>query len=288
MPGMNSWVLPLKPETLGKAGLLHFREELEVWWNGEPEEASRSRYQNGDTVYLANEDGKLWGWGHVASLSHEGRIEADDDEEGQTPPFWVKYSDTLVVQPQVTLDEAVPASIHVSKYDSSPLSTSQVHTLRRALLDRAIPRIITLDHVNPDLLARLRREPEILRTLHWRDFERLLARILEEFGYTVDLMRGTKDGGVDLFALSSLHHPLGPHKYLLQAKRWRRSVGVAPVRELQFLHEHHRITKSCLATTSTFTNGAWQLARQYSYQLELRDFEGISDWIKRFSVCGYE
>jgi restriction system protein len=81
--------------------------------------------------------------------------------------------------------------------------------------------------------------------MHWRDFERVLARLLEEFGYEIDLQRGTKDGGVDLFALRRAGHPLGPHKYLLQAKRWKGSVGVAPVRELKFLHDQYGMTKSC-------------------------------------------
>lgn len=148
-----------------------------------------------------------------------------------------------------------------------------------AIRDRTQPRIITLEYVSPELVERLRRNPDVLRSINWREFERLLARLLEEFGYEIDLKRGTKDGGVDLFALSRTGHPLGPHKYLLQAKRWQGVVGVAPVRELKFLHDHHGMTKSCLATTSCFTSGAWRLAQRFSHQLELRDYEGIKEWI---------
>jgi restriction endonuclease Mrr len=66
---------------------------------------------------------------------------------------------------------------------------------------------------------------------------------------------------------------------LIQAKRWSNRVGVEPVRQLLFLHSHHRVTKSCLATTSVFTEGAWALATQYRWQLELRDLDGIRDWV---------
>ena len=66
---------------------------------------------------------------------------------------------------------------------------------------------------------------------------------------------------------------------MLQAKRWKNKVGVEPVQQLIFPHGSERATKSCLATTSTFTRGAWQLGNQYQWQLELRDFHGIQNWI---------
>jgi restriction system protein len=72
----------------------------------------------------------------------------------------------------------------------------------------------------------------------------------------------------------------GPQRFLLQAKRYSNKVGIEPVRQLAFLHSHLRATKSCLATTATFTKGAWELAQQYQWQLELRDFDGLQEWIK--------
>jgi restriction system protein len=101
---------------------------------------------------------------------------------------------------------------------------------------------------------------------------------LERSGYEVELQRGTKDGGVDLFAIKYTG-VFGRERYLLQAKRWKNTVGIEPVRQLAFLHHDLRMTKSCLATTSTFTKGAWALAEQYEWQLELRDFEGLQPWV---------
>lgn len=142
----------------------------------------------------------------------------------------------------------------------------------------AVPSIITLNLVSPELIKAIAAHPDLMKTLHWRNFERLLARVLEDFGYQIELLRGTKDGGVDIFALRG-NREFGDHKYLLQAKRWSNSVGVEAVRELLFLHEYHRVSKSCLATTSRFTSGAWELANQYAWQLELKDFEGLKKWI---------
>ncbi len=138
--------------------------------------------------------------------------------------------------------------------------------------------VVTLDLINPELLAEIVCRPELLKSLHWRQFECVLAKILEDCGYEIELQRGTKDGGIDIYALTS-DQRFGSHKYLLQAKQWSNAVGVEPVREVMFLHDHHRITKSCLATTSRFTSGAWALANQYRWQLALRDFEKLKEWI---------
>ena len=140
--------------------------------------------------------------------------------------------------------------------------------------------LIRLDVIDLALYKALSQHPELLRSLHWRTFENLLADILASFGYEIELQRGTKDGGVDLFAVKRTD-PFGPQRFLLQAKRWSHKVDVEPVRQLAFLHMHERMTKSCLATTASFTRGAWQLASQYRWQLELRDFVGIQDWINQ-------
>ncbi len=140
--------------------------------------------------------------------------------------------------------------------------------------------IIKLNVVDFQLYQDLNKQPELITLLNWRIFEELLADILEKFGYEIELKRGTKDGGVDIFAIRR-SDPFGEHRYLLQAKQWSNRVGVEPVRQLMFLHSHHRATKSCLATTAKFTKGAWELAEQYKWQLELRDYDGIHDWISK-------
>jgi len=138
--------------------------------------------------------------------------------------------------------------------------------------------LVILPVITPELLAVISTHPELLRTVEPRTFERILAELLEIQGYTVELQRGTKDGGIDIFALMK-EGPLGPHRYLVQAKRWTNAVGVAPVRELLFLHDHHRVSKACLVTTSRFTRGAWKLADEYQWQLELRDYDRLREWV---------
>ena len=117
-------------------------------------------------------------------------------------------------------------------------------------------------------------------TIDWRIFEEMLADMLKTFGYTIELTKRTKDGGIDVIAIKS-DNDFGLHKYILQAKRYSNRVQVSPVRELLFLHDDQRASKSCLATTSTFTKGAWELADKFRWTLELKDKEGILNWIDK-------
>ena len=139
-------------------------------------------------------------------------------------------------------------------------------------------RIAIFDLLDRRMLRVLSESPQLIHALDWRTFERILARILEDFGYTVELQRGTRDGGIDIIALKQ-NTPFGPHRYLVQAKKWTHRVGVAPVRELLYLQQYYGATKACLATTSTFTRGAWQLGREHWWRLELRDFNKLHEWI---------
>jgi hypothetical protein len=143
---------------------------------------------------------------------------------------------------------------------------------------------VRLSFLEPDLYAAILGNPELMRSLDWRSFEKLLAQIIEDFGYEVDLQRGTKDGGVDIFAIRRTGGAFGVEKYLVQAKRWKNSVGVQPVRELLYLHTENKMTKSCLATTATFTAGAWDLADVHKWTLSLKDFAGLSEWVQDANV----
>lgn len=142
-------------------------------------------------------------------------------------------------------------------------------------------KIVTLNEISNDLYKELLINPELLKTLNWRVFEKLLADILESFNYEIELMQGTKDGGIDIIAFKN-HGVFGGEKYLLQAKRYEKNkVQVDPVRNLLFIHNDQKATKSCLATTSFFTKGAVDLANQYKWQMELKDFNDMKRWIEK-------
>lgn len=199
---------------------------------------------------------------------------------GVSPTEWEEHHGVYLENPDL------PQGLVV--YSTFPMGVDQsaiVLVIRDAIAQSAIPSShliipsVRLDVIDVSLYKTLIGHPGLLSSLHWRVFEKLLADVLESFGYEIELQQGTKDGGVDIFAIRR-SDPLGEHRYLLQAKRWTNKIGVEPVRQLAFLHQHYRVSKSCLATTAEFTSGAWKLAKQYRWQLELRDANGIREWLK--------
>jgi hypothetical protein len=101
--------------------------------------------------------------------------------------------------------------------------------------------VLRLDVVDFALYQALCKHPELLKTLNWRAFEELLADILRAFGFDVELQRGTKDGGVDIFAIQR-SHPLGSQRYLasiqeMDKQRWGRA-GKATCLLAQLLQGH--------------------------------------------------
>lgn len=170
--------------------------------------------------------------------------------------------------------------VEIAKRTSSPLASVR-HSwelLKAELSIQQKTSPVAILGVDVQLLRTIQTHPELLGTLDWRSFEKVLAEVLDRLGFEIELQRGTKDGGVDIFALRG-DSTFGSHRYLIQAKRWTSRVGIEPVRELLFLQEHYRVSKGCLATTARFTRGAWQLANEYKWRLELRDIEGIREWI---------
>lgn len=193
-------------------------------------------------------------------------LQANNEQLKRSKPHADTLASLIGSMLAVTPDDGVSASDVLEVIESLEKSIFSSSTFR-------------VDLIDPMLLAVLARHPELMRTLDWRSFEKLLAHILENMGYEVELQRGTKDGGVDIFAVKRVD-PLGPHRYLLQAKRSARKIGVEPVRELLFLHNKHQVTRSCLATTSTFTSGAWELGNEHEWQLELKDFRRLQEWVQ--------
>lgn len=137
-----------------------------------------------------------------------------------------------------------------------------------------------LEYFDPTVYSLIKSNPELLQTMDWRLFEEMLADILKTFGYAIELTKRTKDGGIDVIAIRH-DNEFGYHKYLLQAKRYHKAVQVEPVRSLMYLHREHQASKSCLATTSSFTRGAWQMADRHRWTLELKDKHSILKWIDR-------
>ncbi len=113
---------------------------------------------------------------------------------------------------------------------------------------------------------------EALFALSSREFERLVGKLYEVWGYAVKLGPGSRDGGIDLVA-SATFAGGGTQKLAIQCKRYGplETVGVSEVRELLgVLGRERSFTKGILVTTAKFSSDALRFASGQG-ALELRD-----------------
>jgi HJR/Mrr/RecB family endonuclease len=161
-----------------------------------------------------------------------------------------------------------------------------ITAIHRLYPDLAPPRrlIQVIQTISAELIKYLKAHPRELDEIRPRQFEELIAEILASFGWEVRLTPPTKDGGYDIYAItkdvSGKRIP-----WLIECKKYARQqrVGVDVVRCLYgtklLLGKDE--ANLMLATTSHFTKGVHDF-KASRYDLHLRDYEGILEWINEY------
>jgi len=149
--------------------------------------------------------------------------------------------------------------------------------------DKSLQREILRYSPSHALLNRLSlEEPFALDDMTWRQFEALVSRLLEAEGYSVELMRGTKDGGVDVVALID-QGPLGQFKTVWQAKKLGlgKKVGLATVRELADTRIEFGASKAFIVTSTYLTHGAIERISRDRFTLGKVERNELDFWVRR-------
>jgi restriction system protein len=141
---------------------------------------------------------------------------------------------------------------------------------------------IVVTEISDALLAEIANEPLLLHRLAPRRFEQFIARIFDDLGYRVTLTPETRDGGFDMLLEAAL--PSGRLLTLVECKKWapNRPVPIEIVRNLYGVLGFKNATQGLIVTTSRFTSEARSQQDAVKYRLGLRDFEGISEWLKPY------
>lgn len=141
--------------------------------------------------------------------------------------------------------------------------------------------LVVSEQIWDELVKELAVTPERLKTIDRRTFEQLIAFLFEGFGYEVELTQQTRDGGRDIIAVKKVELST---KYLIECKRPDPGnvVGVRPVRELYGVKSDEGASKAVLATTTHFSKDAKVFMERHRWELELRDYDGIIDWITQY------
>lgn len=169
---------------------------------------------------------------------------------------------TVDIAPALAEREQLEAAYQALLEDSTPAWTTR--DLRSELISPMLERI-----------ARLAANPDDVYGLTPRRFEELMAELYAMQGFEVELTRGTKDGGVDLYLVR--HEAYGRVLTIADCKRYAPDhlVGVGLVRAMHGLVEANRANAGLIITTSFFTRGAREFQRRLDLRLKLQDYDDI-------------
>lgn len=135
---------------------------------------------------------------------------------------------------------------------------------------QAIKPIIEFDMVDKrfveqgDALAGLESRPNLLH-LSPTEFEVLVANLFGKMGLDTKLTRASRDGGVDAIAFDT--RPVLGGKVVIQAKRYRDTVGVSAVRDLYGTMINEGANKGILVSTSGYGADAYNFTKDKPIEL---------------------
>lgn len=106
-----------------------------------------------------------------------------------------------------------------------------------------------------------------------RDFEKLVAALYQDIGYSVTLTKLTRDGGIDIHA--EKNQPTSKEKLVIQCKNYTSNVSVEEIRSLLGVVASTKVTKGVLVTSSDFTSDAIKFANE-NPSIELINYKQLS------------
>lgn len=107
-----------------------------------------------------------------------------------------------------------------------------------------------------EVISELESRPNLME-LTPREFEDPIGNLFSKMGLETEQTQLSQDGGVDVVAFDK--RPILGGKVVIQAKRYRNTVGVAAVRDLYGTMMNEGANKGILVTTSGYGSAAFNL-----------------------------
>jgi HJR/Mrr/RecB family endonuclease len=204
-------------------------------------------------------------WNYVVLALHEDGNYRWIDGNSSYPDL--ALAESKLVERMAAIDETgkVVETLFSDQDDSKPENTS-----------------VLFNDINFELKKYFKKNPEHLHQLSPRKFEELIASILKDFGFSVELTQATRDGGRDIIAY--LRNAVCSYLTYVECKKYssENKVGVGVIREVVGVHNIRRATKSMIVTTSFFTQDAKSEAEMVENQLELKDYDALKGWLANY------
>lgn len=108
-----------------------------------------------------------------------------------------------------------------------------------------------------DVISGLDQRPNLM-DLTPSEFESLITNLFQKMGLETRLTQASRDGGVDCVAFDP--RPIFGGKVVIQAKRYKNTVGVSAVRDLYGTMQNEGASKGILVTTSGYGKASFEFA----------------------------
>lgn len=202
---------------------------------------------------------------HIDVIVFNGVVDTIDPRTGKpTRPCLITVRTTRDTFTEINLAQVDPAAClkHLNAGVSrNPMELVPVRpVLEFSMVD---PRFIS----ETDILGALDHRPNLME-LTPQQFESLIQNLFEKIGLDTRQTRPSRDGGVDCVAYNT--DPILGGKVVIQAKRYKHTVGVAAVRDLFGTLQNEGASKGILVTTSQYGKASYEFAAGKPIEL----FEG--------------
>ena len=115
-----------------------------------------------------------------------------------------------------------------------------------------------------DILSDLESRPNLM-ALDPFEFEHLVNNLFDKIGFDTKTTQSSRDGGVDVVAFDP--RPILGGKVVIQAKRYKNTVGVSAVRDLYGTMINEGANKGILVTTSHYGKDAYEFSKDKPIEL---------------------
>lgn len=201
-------------------------------------------------------------WSHLDAVAVNGMVKAVDPATGRDiEPCLLSIRTTREAFSEIDLprvDKAVCLRNLGAQVSRNPDEVQPVKPIVEFKMTD--PRFVD----QADLVSELSAATNLME-LNPYQFEELVANLFGKMGLESKLTRASRDGGVDCVAFDP--RPVLGGKVVIQAKRYRHSVGVSAVRDLYGTMLNEGASKGLLVTTSGYGPDAFNFAKDKPIEL---------------------
>jgi restriction system protein len=191
----------------------------------------------------------------IQSIVLNGHVETVDPRTGQRiHPCLITLRTTRDIFVNLNLGSVDPAACLKGLNASISRSPAELAPVKPVLeFNMVDPRFVQ----ESDVLSELDSRPNLME-LTPSEFESLITNLFEKMGLETRLTQASRDGGVDCVAYDA--RPILGGKVVIQAKRYKNTVGVSAVRDLFGTMQNEGATKGILVTTSGYGAASFDFA----------------------------